>query len=1152
MRKFVLLSLAVILFATASAQDFSNKGKDFYLCFPQHVPSGTLASLSIWITSDKASTGTVTMASGAFSATFNIAANGLAEIQVPFNVAHISNGESTTEFATQILKKSIRVKVDPGKPAVVAYVQQWGNARSAASLLLPVNVLGKKYFAVSFNQAGSDATLGGNTYRARSQFQIIATKDNSVVQITPVKNGVKGTAFTVTLPLAGDMIQYQSPDGAAATQDLTGTVIESIASGSGGCLPIAVFSGSSNLTMGTQTPNCNGGSYDPLFQQLYPVNTWGENFGFIPLANYPSGVPYRVMASEDNTSVYFNGVLVATLNTGQIYPAAYTANPVTLNAPTYISADKPICVAEYAQSSGCAGNGGGANQGDPDMVILNPIEQNISDITIFSTKQQVINSQWINVLMKTIAIPSFKISRNGCALAPPTGTWQPVAGLPGYSYLRELLPVPGSGPCAVGGVSDSYRLVADSGFNAIAYGLGTNETYAYSAGTYVKDNNAPGVSTGYGIENNKVCIGLPFKIKLPLPYIADSIYWDISSLPGYTNTWTYYPPGTPDSITGTAFRPIYWYSLPTNFIVNTTGTYVIKATTYSQNTDGCGNEQDVEFEIEVTGPPTAGFSWSTPNCFAESVQFTDASSSTNPIYKWWWDFGDPASGANNNAITANPTHTFTAPSTPTTYDVRYVNITTPGCVSDTIHHLVQVAQLPSATIDGTNTVCLNSAPPPVVFTGTGSTAGSYTFYYKITPGGVQVPIIGSPSITINAPTNVAGTFVYTLDSVRITGSALCVKTIAGQQMTITVNPNHTVALAAGSGPAIQTRCINNAIVDIKYDLGGGATGATVTGLPAGVTFSVTGTVLTITGTPNPVFPGASATYPYTVNTTGNTCLVATATGSITVNADHKLTLNAGSITTQTVCINTLITNIFYTLDGGATGVTITGLPAGVTYSVAGNTVTITGAPNTTVGSPFTYTINTTGNGCLTAPPLSGTITVNPNHTVALAAGSGPAIQTRCINNAIVDIKYDLGGGATGATVTGLPAGVTFSVTGTVLTITGTPNPVFPGASATYPYTVSTTGNTCLVATATGSITVNADHKLTLNAGSITTQTVCINTLITNIFYTLDGGATGVTITGLPAGVTYSVAGNTVTITGAPKLQWVHRLLIQLIPRVMVA
>lgn len=238
MRKSLACIFCLLFSICAFSQDFSNKGKDFYLCFPQHVPANMgagLAVLSIYITSDKASSGTITMANAAFSSTFSIAPNGLQEIQIPWDAnIHISNAESNT-----VIKKSIRIKTNPGMPAVVAYAQQWAGARSAATLLLPVNVLGKKYYAVSFTQFGSN----NGTFQARSQFQVIATKDNTVISITPRKNGMLGSAFTITLPLAGDMYQYQSTDGDASTQDLTGTLIESVASGSGGCLPIAVFQG---------------------------------------------------------------------------------------------------------------------------------------------------------------------------------------------------------------------------------------------------------------------------------------------------------------------------------------------------------------------------------------------------------------------------------------------------------------------------------------------------------------------------------------------------------------------------------------------------------------------------------------------------------------------------------------------------------------------------------------------------------------------------------------------------------------------------------------------------------------------------------------------------------------------------------------------
>ncbi|MBK6635061.1 MAG: gliding motility-associated C-terminal domain-containing protein [Chitinophagaceae bacterium] len=96
-------------------------------------------------------------------------------------------------------------------------------------------------------------------------------------------------------------------------------------------------------------------------------------------------------------------------------------------------------------------------------------------------------------------------------------------------------------------------------------------------------------------------------------------------------------------------------------------------------------------------------------------------------------------------------------------------------------------------------------------------------------------------------------------------------------------------------------------------------------------------------------------------------------------------------------MNTAINNITYNIGGGASGVTITGLPPGVIYTVTGNTLTISGTPNSTAGGPaFAYSIITTGNSCITAA-AAGTIDVNP-YPVPNFAVDKPSY---CIPNAIV-------------------------------------------------------------------------------------------------------------------------------------------------------
>jgi hypothetical protein len=111
--------------------------------------------------------------------------------------------------------------------------------------------------------------------------------------------------------------------------------------------------------------------------------------------------------------------------------------------------------------------------------------------------------------------------------------------------------------------------------------------------------------------------------------------------------------------------------------------------------------------------------------------------------------------------------------------------------------------------------------------------------------------------------------------------------------------------------------------------------------------------------------------------------------------------------------------------------------------------------------------------------LGGSILVNANSTIAL--NSGTTNQTPCINNAITDITYTIGGGATSATVTGLPAGVTGVYNAGVFTISGTPT-----VSGNFSYTVTTVGP-CINPSLGGTINVAANSTITLTSAAATTN-----------------------------------------------------------------
>ena len=239
-----------------------------------------------------------------------------------------------------------------------------------------------------------------------------------------------------------------------------------------------------------------------------------------------------------------------------------------------------------------------------------------------------------------------------------------------------------------------------------------------------------------------------------------------------------------------------------------------------------------------------------------------------------------------------------------------------------------------------------------------------------------------------------------------------------------------------------------------------------------------------------------------------------------------MTLKSGNAS-PTICVNTAITPIVYQVTGtGGSNATVTGLPTGLSgsYNSSDSTFTISGTPS--VGGIFKDTVITTGT--CRSDTAYGTITVQ-NQTITLS--SGDTTQSVCLNNAISSIIYTVGGQASVASATGLPNGVSGNYLNGSFIISGTP--ISPAAGA-YHYTVTTTGTCSPPATTTGTITINPDATIMLtSAGGTDAQAICINTPLTDITYSIGGGATAASITSgtLPNGVSGSFTAGVFTITG---------------------
>ncbi|MCH4531474.1 putative Ig domain-containing protein, partial [Staphylococcus haemolyticus] len=340
----------------------------------------------------------------------------------------------------------------------------------------------------------------------------------------------------------------------------------------------------------------------------------------------------------------------------------------------------------------------------------------------------------------------------------------------------------------------------------------------------------------------------------------------------------------------------------------------------------------------------------------------------------------------------------------------------------------------------------------------------------------------------------------------------------------------------------QTKEVNTAIDPIKIDAtdnSGQAVTNKVSGLPSGVTFNPD--TNTISGTPTKV-----GSYPITVTTTDADGNETETSFTITVQDTTAPTVKA--IGNQIVEVNTAINPI--TIDatdnsGQPVTISVSGLPAGVTFNPETNTIsrlsvlkkvrafianadngnepnTINGTPTKVGIYPVTVTI-TDASGNKTTMKFTITVqdTVSP---IVSPIGN----QTKEINAAIDPITIDAtdnSGQPVTNKVTGLPTGVTYNPE--TNTISGTPTKV-----GSYPITVITTDDYGNETETSFIITVQDTTAPTVKA--IGNQTKEINTAIDPITIdATDNSGQPVTnkITGLPTGVTYNPETN--TISGIP-------------------
>lgn len=693
---YVSVCLLLLSSLTSMSQDKSNKGKEFWLGYGYHWtfdaegPPFNTQELVLYLSAEAAANVTVSITNTTWSQTVSIPANTVnAAIFIPK-----TGVDDARMFVEGQYNKAVHIVSDTD---IVVYAHSYNTMTSAATMLLPVETYGYKYYSLNYSQSQSGSSPPTSTSTTTqngpawySWFYVIASEDNTRLQITPsdtTRNGWLSTqTYTVNLN-KGEIYNVMgklSPGNAlwAASKDLSGSKVVSVPGADGVCHPVALFSGSSGIRL------CKNDGGEVMQQQVFPTQAWGTRYLTYHMLNNtntdvndPFKNFYRVLVDDPTTIVKRNGNIL----TGIINNRYYEFMDST--GGDYIESDKPVLMAQYTPGGNRCYLASQFAYGDPEMFYLSPLEQGRKDVLFYATRKSTIDYNYVHVIVKTAGAASLRLDNQ--PFNPANMITHP--NNPAYTFAVARIP----------GAAAQHRLTCDSIFTGTMYGLGFFESYGYNVGTFINNlNYYSTIKNTYSTqpEDSFTCPKTPVRLFVKIGYPATMIHWRLSQVPGLSpnadSVISNPVPIATESING---RTYYVYTLQQDFMFANSGTFYIPVTYSATVIENCSQSENAQVKVVVKPGPKADFSFPLPACLADTLQFTGTSvPGIFNITNYTWFFPD-----NTTASTVNTVKHFTAPGN---YDVRYRILADNGCAGDTTK-TVTILESPTAAFSISNSIC---------------------------------------------------------------------------------------------------------------------------------------------------------------------------------------------------------------------------------------------------------------------------------------------------------------------------------------------------------------------------------------------------------------------------------------------------------------
>ena len=441
----------------------------------------------------------------------------------------------------------------------------------------------------------------------------------------------------------------------------------------------------------------------------------------------------------------------------------------------------------------------------------------------------------------------------------------------------------------------------------------------------------------------------------------------------------------------------------------------------------------------VTQPSTTG---ETLIKNSTSGNYSISATGTDLTYQWYSNVSN--SNSSGTLISGETSNTF-RPSTATIGTLYYYVVVTNTCstVTSNITGAIVVITEPVITLTGTlttfNSSCAGTVSAEQIFTVEGADLTDDILISA--PSGYEISKtsgtgFASSVILLNTTGTISSTTIY----IRLTNTAnngdggnVTVTSLNATQQNITTGTasvtTNTISLSSATGTDDQTVVQNANIINITYATTG-ATGASFSGLPSGVSGAWVTNEITISGAPTII---TNATY--TITLTGG-CGAITASGSIISNNP--------SLGNSTIIVTGLTTYTYSGLAQGPITSNVTGSTSTPNYSYSGTGSTSYGPSSTPPTAIGTYQV---------IASVAGDANYNGANSVAylftIEEANSSLGNSTIVVTGLTSFTYNASSqGPNASTVLGSNGAITYSYVGTSGTTYG-PSSIAPKLPGSY-------------------------------------------------------------------------------------------------------